>query len=53
MSRSDAKISLFRHLLILKTRTDERGDHMKMNFDYFQIQTIRAEKVDEKIRSFV
>ena len=32
---------------------DQRGDHMKMNFDYFQIQkwmlqTVRAEKVDEK-----
>ena len=33
---------------------DQRGDHIKMNFDYFQIkkwilQTVRAEKVDEKI----
>ena len=32
---------------------DQRGNHMKMNFDYFQIQkwmlqTVRAEKVDEK-----
>ena len=32
---------------------DQRGDHMKMNFDYFQIQkwmlqTVRVEKVDEK-----
>ena len=32
---------------------DQRGDHMKMNFDYFQIQkwmlqTVRAGKVDEK-----
>ena len=32
---------------------DQRGDHMKMNFDYFQIQkgnlqTVRAERVDEK-----
>ena len=32
---------------------DQREDHMKMNFDYFQIQkwmlqTVRAEKVDEK-----
>ena len=30
-----------------------KGDHMKMNFEYFQIQklmlqTVRAEKVDEK-----
>ena len=32
---------------------DQSGDHMKMNFDYFHIQnwmlqTVRAEKVDEK-----
>ena len=32
---------------------DQTGDHMKMNFDYFQIQkwmlqTVRAEKVDDK-----
>ena len=32
---------------------DQRGDHMKMNFEYFQIQkwilqTVRSEKVDEK-----
>ena len=32
---------------------DQRADHMKMSFDYFQIQkcmlqTDRAEKVDEK-----
>ena len=32
---------------------DERGDHMNMNFEYFQIQkwileTVIAEKVDEK-----
>ena len=32
---------------------DQRGDHMKMKFEYFKIkelmlQTIRAEKVDEK-----
>ena len=32
---------------------DQRGDHMKMNFEYFQIeklmlQTVRAEKVHEK-----
>ena len=30
---------------------DQRGDHMKINFDYFQIpkmlQAVRAEKVDE------
>ena len=34
---------------------DQRGDHMKMNFEYFQIQkwilqTVRSEKVDEKNR---
>ena len=38
---------------ILETRMDQRGDHMKTNFDYFQIQkwmpqTIRAEKIDGK-----
>ena len=32
---------------------DQRGDHMKMKFEYFKIQelmlqTVRAEKVDEK-----
>ena len=32
---------------------DQRGDHMKMNFDYIQmqkwmLQTVKAEKVDEK-----
>ena len=32
---------------------DKRGEHMEMNFDYFQIQkwmlqTVGAEKVDEK-----
>ena len=32
---------------------DQKGDHMKMNFEYFQIQkwilqTVRSEKVDEK-----
>ena len=37
---------------------DQREDHMKMNFAYFQVQkwmlqTVRAEKVDEKIGSFV
>ena len=40
---------------ILQTRMDQRGDHMKMNLEYFQIQkwilqTVRAEKVDEKNR---
>ena len=36
---------------ILQTRRDQRGDHIKINFDYFQIKnvTVRAEKVDEKI----
>ena len=33
---------------------DESWDHIKINFDYFQekkgmLQTVRAEKVDEKI----
>ena len=33
---------------------DQREDHMKMNFDYFEIQkwvlkTVRAEKLDEKL----
>ena len=35
------------------TRMDQRGHHMIMNFDYFQIQkwmlqTVRVEKIDEK-----
>ena len=39
---------------ILQTRMDQRGDHIKTNFDYFQIkkwmlQTVRAEKLDKKI----
>ena len=39
---------------ILQTRMDQRGDHNKINFDYFQIkkwilQTVRAEKIDKKI----
>ena len=38
---------------ILETRMDQKGDHMKMNFEYFQIQKwilqgLRKEKVDEK-----
>ena len=38
---------------ILQTRRDLKGDHMKINFEYFQIQkwilqTVRSEKVDEK-----
>ena len=42
---------------ILQTRTDQR-DHMKMNFEYFQsqkwiLQTVRLEKVDKKMGSFV
>ena len=37
---------------ILQARMDQTGDHMKMNFEYFQIQkwmlqTVRAEKLDE------
>ena len=43
---------------ILKTRMDQRGDPMKTNFNIFQIQkwmsqTVRAQKVDEKMGSFV
>ena len=38
---------------ISQTRMDQRGDHMKMNFEYFEIQkwilqTAKSEKVDEK-----
>ena len=38
---------------ILQIRMDQMGDHIKMNFEYFQIQkwmlqTVRAEKIDEK-----
>ena len=38
---------------ILKTRVDKMGDHMKINFDYIQIQrcmsrTVRAKKLDGK-----
>ena len=37
---------------------DRRGDHMKMNFEYSQIQKwmlqiVRAEKVDEKNGLFI
>ena len=37
---------------------DQTGDHIKVSFEYFKIQkrmlqTIRAEKVDEKVGSFV
>ena len=41
---------------ILQTRMDQRWDYIKINFDYFQIkkkrmlQTVRAEKLDKKIR---
>ena len=41
---------------ILQTRMGQRWDHMKINFHYFQIQkcyTVRAEKVDEKMGSYV
>ena len=39
--------------ILQTTRMDQRGGHMNMNFDYFQIQkwmlqTVRAEKVDVK-----
>ena len=37
---------------------DQMGDHMKIDFEYFQIlkwmlQTVRAEKVDDKMGLFV
>ena len=40
------------------TKIDEKGDYMKMNFEYFQIQKrvlklVRLEKVHKKIGSFV
>ena len=43
---------------ILQTKMDQRGDHMKINFEYFQIQKwmlliLTVEKVDEKMGSFV
>ena len=35
-------------IFLVSTRIDQMGDHMKMNFDYFQVQkmnvTNRAEK---------
>ena len=42
-------------MAFLRGNTDQRRDHIKMNFDYFQIQkwklqTVRLEKVDEKHR---
>ena len=38
---------------ILQTRMDQSEGHMKINFEYFQIQksvlqTVRSEKLDEK-----
>ena len=33
---------------ILQTRMDQRGDHMKMNFDYFQIQMLQTVKVGKE-----
>ena len=43
---------------ILQIKMDQSGDHTKMNFDFFQIQiwmsqTVRVEKVDKKMESFV
>ena len=35
---------------ILQTRMDQRGNHMKINFDYFQIQKWMLQKVSRKIR---
>ena len=31
-------IASAKNCIILQTRMDQKGDHMKMNFDYFQIQ---------------
>ena len=47
-----SQLSLQKNSGILKTRMDQRGDPMKINFDIFQIQklisqTIRGQKVDE------
>ena len=47
-------VTLVKNWGILQTRMDQRKkDHMKTNFEYFQIQewilqTVRVEKVDEK-----
>ena len=46
-------VGLVQNLGISQTWMDQRGRHMKINFDYFQIQnwmlqTVRAEEVDEK-----
>ena len=51
-------VALVQNWGILQTRINQKGDQMKMNFDYFQIQkwmlqTVRAEEVDEKMGSFV
>ena len=40
-------------VFLWQTRIDQRGDHIKMTFDYIQIQkwmlqTVRTEKIDEK-----
>ena len=47
-----SQLSLQKNSGILKTRMDQRGDPMKINFDIFQIQklisqTIGGQKVDE------
>ena len=51
-------VALVQNWGILQTRINQRGDQMKVNFDYFQtqkwmLQTVRAEEVDEKMGSFV
>ena len=46
-------VAFAQNWVTLQTRMDQRVDHMKINFGYFQIQkwmlqTIRVEKVDKK-----
>ena len=46
-------LAFSQNLVILKTRMEKMGDHMKMNFDHIQIQkwmsrTVRVKKLDGK-----
>ena len=47
-------VAFAQNLGILQTRMEQSRDHMKITFDYFQIekwileQIVRAEKLDEK-----
>ena len=38
-----SKAVVFGQKCILQNRMDQRGDHMKMNFEYFQIQKRKLE----------